>query len=65
MRAHLERGTDPLLTLGLVAALLRDGADGFFDVDLEAEAQRRLRRACRSGRPLGAADWVKALNRVV
>ncbi|MDO8296679.1 MAG: transposase [Caulobacter sp.] len=63
VRAHLGRGTDPLLTPGPVATLLGDGADGFFDVDLAEEAQRKLRRACRSGRPLGAADWVKALDR--
>ena len=34
----------------------------FFDLDVEAEAQRKLRRASVTGRPLGAADWVKALE---
>jgi len=63
VRAHLGRGTDPLLTPGPVAALLGERVEGFFDVDLEEEAQRKLRRACRSGRPMGAADWVKALDR--
>lgn len=63
VRAHLGRGTDPLLTPGPVAALLGDAVDGYFDVDLAEEAQRKLRKACRNGRPLGAAAWVKALDR--
>jgi hypothetical protein len=34
----------------------------FFDVDVEEETRRRLRRASTTGRPLGAAEWVKRLE---
>ena len=63
VRAHLGRGTDPLLTPEPVSRLLACEGPDFFDVDLAEEAQRRLRKACRSGRPLGAAEWVKTLDR--
>ncbi len=53
VRAHLGRGTDPLLTPEPVSRLLACEGPDFFDVDLTEEAQRRLRKACRSGRPLG------------
>ena len=34
----------------------------FFDLDVAEEAARALRRATSTGRPLGAAAWVKALE---
>ena len=34
----------------------------FFDLDVDAEARRKLRRASVTGRPLGAADGIKALE---
>ena len=37
---------------------------GFLDQDVEEEARRKLRRASSSGRPLGAAQWVKALEEI-
>jgi hypothetical protein len=65
-RAAAERGITvaPISRFGLepVARLLGEGAAGFFDVDLAEEGRRRLRRASRDGRPLGAGDWVKALE---
>lgn len=62
VRAHLEGRPDPLLTPGPVADRLGPDMSGFFDVDLEEEGRRRLRKASRDGRPLGAGDWVKALE---
>lgn len=62
VRAHVEGRADPLLTPGPLGKRLGDGLSRFFDLDVEAEAQRRLRRAAVTGRPLGAAAWVKALE---
>lgn len=54
VRAHVEARSDPLLTPEPLA--------GFFDLDIEEEARRKLRRASSTGQPLGAAQWVKALE---
>lgn len=62
VRAHPEGRADPLLTPGPVAERLGPGLATAFDVDVEAEALRKLRRASSTGRPLGAAAWVKALE---
>ncbi|MBI5939723.1 MAG: transposase [Caulobacterales bacterium] len=62
VRAHVEGRPDALLTPGPVADRLGATMAGFFDLDLEEEGRRRLRKASRDGRPLGAADWVKALE---
>jgi len=62
VRAHVEGQADPLLTAAPLADRLGAEMGRFFDLDVEAEAQRRLRRATSTGRPLGAADWVKALE---
>jgi hypothetical protein len=35
---------------------------GFADVDVAQDARRALRRASLTGRPLGGAAWVKALE---
>ena len=61
-RAHLEGRPDPLLTPGAAAERLGEDMAQAFEVDLEAEALRKLRRASSTGRPLGAAAWVKALE---
>ncbi len=42
--------------------MLGEAAATFFDVDLAEESRRKLRKASRDGRPLGAGDWVKALE---
>lgn len=61
VRAHLG-AADPLLTPGPLAERLARRAPCFFDLDVEEEARRRLRRAALTGRPLGAAAWIKALE---
>lgn len=62
VRAHLESRPDPLLTPAPLADRLGPAMGAFFDLDVEAEARRKLERASSTGRPLGAAAWVKALE---
>jgi putative transposase len=62
VRAHVEGRADPLLTAGPLAARLGAEMPGFFDIDVAEDARRKLRRASGTGRPLGAADWIKALE---
>jgi putative transposase len=62
VRAHVEGRHDPLLTPGPLGARLGATMGGFFDLDVADEARRALRRASTTGRPLGAAAWVKALE---
>ena len=63
VRAHVEGRVDPLLTPGPLAERLGPKLAGFFEVDVDDEARGKLRRASTTGRPLGAAGWVKALER--
>lgn len=60
--AHVHGRADPLLTPGPLAERLAGRMAHAFDLDVEEEARRKLRRACVTGRPLGAAAWVKALE---
>lgn len=61
VNAHLNGRDDRLLTSSPVVSLLH--ADPrLFEADVEAEGLRKLRSATSSGRPLGAAAWVKALE---
>jgi len=62
VRAHLGGQPDPLLTPDPIARRLGRDMEEAFDVDLEAEALGKLRRASTTGRPLGAEAWVKALE---
>lgn len=62
VRAHLDGQRDLLLTPEPLAERLGGRMAGFFDVDVQEEALRRLRRASSTGRPLGGSDWVKALE---
>ena len=62
VRAHVDGRADPLLTPGPLAERLGEAMPQFFDVDVTEEAARALRRATATGRPLGAAAWVKALE---
>jgi putative transposase len=62
VRAHVEGRPDRLLTPAPLAERLGEALTSFFDVDVGEEAARRLRRATATGRPLGAAAWVKALE---
>ena len=63
VRAHLDGRADLLLTPGPLAERLGRAMTQFFDLDVDEEAKRALRRASSTGRPLGAAEWVKALER--
>ena len=65
VRAHLEGRSDLLLTAQPLKARLGASLAGFFELDVEDEARRRLRRASTTGRPLGAAAWVKALEATI
>lgn len=49
VRAHVEGRDDPLLTPGPLAERLGEGMAGFFEVDAEEEALRRLRRSFGTG----------------
>jgi len=60
--AHLAARADPLLTPEPLRERLGADLAGFFDLDVEEEARRRLRRAASTGRPLGAADWIKSME---
>ena len=62
VRGHLDGRPDPLLNPEPVRRLLGDEARTFFDMDLAEEGRRKLRKASLDGRPLGAADWIKALE---
>jgi putative transposase len=63
VRSHLEGGADKLLTAEPLADRLGAALGGFFDVDVEEEARRRFRAASTTGRPLGDAAWIAALER--
>ncbi len=63
VRAHLEGRPDPLLTPEPLAERLGLDLDRFFDLDVAEEGRRALRRASTTGRPLGAASWIKALEK--
>jgi putative transposase len=62
VRAHLTGRRDPLLTPAPLAERLGEDMAAFFDVDVAQDARRALRRASMTGRPLGGAAWVKALE---
>ena len=64
VRAHLA-GKDDLLVRAapLLRFVRRDVAD-FFETDVAQDALKKLRRASTSGRPLGGAEWLKALETV-
>jgi putative transposase len=62
VRAQIEGRPDPLLTPGPLTERLGGRLARFFDVDEQEEGLRRLRQASTTGRPLGAAAWIKALE---
>jgi putative transposase len=62
VRAHVEGRADPLLAPGPLCERLGAESAGFFDLDVQADARRALRRTSSTGRPLGAAAWIKALE---
>ena len=63
VRAHLGGGPDALLAREPLVERLGAQLGGFFDVDVAEEERRRLRTASTSGRPLGGAAWIAALER--
>jgi len=62
VRAHVEGRPDPLLTARPLIDRLGGALADFFDLDVAEEARRNLRRASTTGRPIGAAEWIKALE---
>ncbi len=62
VKAHLSGQADPLLTPEPVVERFGPELDQLFACDVSADAQRKLQRAATTGRPLGAGDWVKALE---
>lgn len=58
----MEGRADLLLAPAPVAERLCPELERFFEPDLSEEGLRALRRASATGRPLGAADWVKKLE---
>ncbi len=62
VRAQVEGRSDPILTPEPLAERLGAAMGEFFDLDVAEEAQRALRRASTTGRPLGSAAWIKALE---
>jgi putative transposase len=63
VRAHLAGSADALLTPAPLVERLGAELGGFFDADAPDDERRRLRAASTSGRPLGGAAWISALER--
>ncbi len=63
VRAHLAGHDDALVRIAPLSLHLREHMARFFDTDVSEEAQRKLRRAAATGRPLGGAEWLKALEK--
>lgn len=63
--AHRAGKDDALVRIAPLAERVRDGMAGFFEADVTEEAKRKLRRASVTGRPLGGAEWLRALERSV
>lgn len=61
VRAHLAGRDDGVVRTAPLLERVADPA-AFFAADGDEEAARALRRAERTGRPLGAAEWVAALE---
>jgi putative transposase len=60
--AHVEGRPDPLLSSQPLIDLLGSELVDLFAHDVGANDHRRLRLAANTGRPLGAAAWIKSLN---
>ena len=63
VRAHLRGADDPLVRTAPLRCHVRERMAQFFASDVSEEARRKLRRAAATGRPLGGADWLKALEK--
>jgi putative transposase len=62
VRAHLAGRDDALVKTAPLAVRVRADLPRFFEADVAAEALKKLRRATATGRPLGGAAWMKALE---
>ena len=62
VRAHLAGKDDALVRTAKLRACIGAGVASFFETDVAAEATKKLRAAMATGRPLGSAAWVKALE---
>jgi putative transposase len=63
VRAHLAGRDDPLVRTAPLLFHMRERMPHFFDADVSEEARRKLRGAAATGRPLGGAAWLKALEK--
>jgi putative transposase len=63
VRAHLCGRDDALVSVAPLRLRVRADMPRFFETDVAAEAAKNLRRAAATGRPLGGAEWLKALEK--
>jgi putative transposase len=63
VRAHIAGRDDGLVRTAPLLRRFPRGLGGFFETDVVDEALHKLRRASSTGRPLGGAEWAKALER--
>jgi putative transposase len=61
--AHVDGRPDPLVATQPLRDRLGAGLREFFDVDVPEGMRLGLRAASSTGRPLGADDWIKSLER--
>lgn len=61
VNAHRRGADDAVVKTAPLLARVTD-VERFFAADVPAEARRKLRMASVTGRPLGASQWVKALE---
>jgi putative transposase len=62
VNAHLKRQDDILVRVEPLLRAIGQDMTRFFEVDVAEEGARKLRRAAQLGKPLGASQWVKALE---
>lgn len=63
VHAHLAERDDALVRTAKLKACIGAHVATFFETDVAAEATKKLRAAMKTGRPLGATGWLKALER--
>lgn len=62
VRSLLSGRDDLLVRTQPLQLRVRTDMPRFFETDVGAEAAKKLRRAAMTGRPLGGAEWLKALS---
>lgn len=63
VRAHLSGRDDALVRAEPLRLRVRADLPRFFETDVTAEAATKLRRAAATGRALGGAEWLKAMEK--